>query len=632
MNQNITLKQSNEAFFINNYNFKKHTHSLLFSEKLEDTYFLYEQLKNIQKNKKENYKQINLGLIPPINLNSNQINTFQANIHFLDYKNLQENIFNKLQILDKIFDKLEVYPQKCPQCNNKLTKSDLTLFSKNIINSYVDDTIAIGTYEIHEGIINIKQLLKNEIFNIISDNKLIDIDEIKDAAQNDYLYVTGKFLISDTITIFEQLKNTFQKLFKYNQKIFIFSIKNQELKIYDLNNRFICTKCHYETNLNNISEFSKNFIKNNIEDNLESISNICFNGITLDKFLTTPFESLISQITDLKFKNILASLISLGLGDLCFLSKIKNLTTNYILNYIKIKDIANKNELIIIQNPLSFITSQILKNILDNFNNYTVIVFENNCDIFSLKFNTIYNQPKNVKISHNLGKNTDRILLKNINVMKSNLVESILSNPPKDFKKDIIIEPVFTKNTILACALDIFKDINNIFQKTVDAKILGLSKKDFLLNNNKYLCKKCLGKGKIKVFNELYRTCPTCNGNLFNKTILNLKFKELSLNDVYNLNLTDANSYFSGFIKITKPISYLIKLGLSNLKLNSSTDYMTPDIINQINIISNFSKLSEDNLYIIKNSFSFLSNSKKIRFINIIEEIFKNNTIILESI
>ena len=71
---------------------------------------------------------------------------------------------------------------------------------------------------------------------------------------------------------------------------------------------------------------------------------------------------------------------------------------------------------------------------------------------------------------------------------------------------------------------------------------------------------------------------------------------------------------------------------LGELRLNFQTDNLTSNIINTINIFSNFNELQNSNLYIIKNAFSFLSNSQKLRFIEILESSIENNTIILEAI
>ena len=146
------------------------------------------------------------------------------------------------------------------------------------------------------------------------------------------------------------------------------------------------------------------------------------------------------------------------------------------------------------------------------------------------------------------------------------------------------------------------------------------------------MCKICQGKGKIKEIEGIYKICPKCNGNLFNNTILNLKFKNVTLKEVYNFNITEASEFFKNFKKIYYQIDLLNKMKLGELRLNFQTDNLTSNVINTINIFSNFNELQNSNLYIIKNAFSFLSNSQKLRFIDILESSIENNTIILEAI
>ena len=331
---------------------------------------------------------------------------------------------------------------------------------------------------------------------------------------------------------------------------------------------------------------------------------------------------------------------SFALESLNFLSQINNLTLSYILNYIDIKNKINKNDILIIQNPLSFIERKYLEQILKELKNISIIIFENNNDIFSLNFDKVYNLTKhtdsNLIIKQRNSVKLQTTITKNkVNIISYKNLENIINLAKESnlYKKVNIIYPLFFKSTTLMNLLDIFSKINDIFLQTTDAKVIGLQKKDFFLKtSNKYLCKICQGKGKIKEIEGIYKICPKCNGNLFNNTILNLKFKNVTLKEVYNFNITEASEFFKNFKKIYYQIDLLNKMQLGELRLNFQTDNLTSNIINIINIFSNFNELQNSNLYIIKNAFSFLSNSQKLRFIEILESSIENNTIILEAI
>ena len=620
-------------FSIDKFSFEYHKHSLLFSSKLNDTFFLYKNLKNYTLIKNENYKLINFGIIPPLSINS-QINNFYSNIYCLDYQNDSFNILNKFNVLNEILKNDPALSYKCPKRGHILEKNSTQSLTKNIFDNYQGDIIAIGENKCITDNINVKELIKKGIFNIIYNDSIMDIDDINTKEINNFYIVKNKISLSNFTTFKNQFNSILNDYKNQTNDFFIFSTKNNNFKIYNINDKFICRNCSYEFDF---PTSKYNFNKNS---DLNSLSNIFYNNISLSSLFNDPFNILISKIENIRIKNLLANFINFGLESLNFLSQINNLTLSYILNYIDIKNKINKNDILIIQNPLSFIERKYLEQILKELKNISIIIFENNNDIFSLNFDKVYNLTKhtdsNLIIKQRNSVKLQTTITKNkVNIISYKNLENIINLAKESnlYKKVNIIYPLFFKSTTLMNLLDIFSKINDIFLQTTDAKVIGLQKKDFFLKtSNKYLCKICQGKGKIKEIEGIYKICPKCNGNLFNDTILNLKFKNVTLKEVYNFNITEASEFFKNFKKIYYQIDLINKMKLGELRLNFQTDNLTSNIINTINIFSNFNELQNSNLYIIKNAFSFLSNSQKLRFIDILESSIENNTIILEAI
>ena len=617
-----------KSFQLEEFLFEYNQHSLIFSSKLKETCFLYENFKKKYIFDNENYKQIQNGAIPKLNTQKRILNNIKNNIYFLDCQDDSQNIFSKLNIMEKLSNSNDNLSFICPECGHKLVKNDDTFLLETIFNEFKNDKIAVGCSTKKQDKINIKELIKSGVFNIIHDNKFYDIDEIKEENISNYYVVSENFILNDKIASKENLTKLFYSLKAEDKNIFIFSLTKGVFKEFNVKDEYICKNCHGYFNNKLLANSSSNKV------------NVYINNINLDYILNTKFSTL---ITDNKLKsltNILNDLVVLGLKDSCFNNAIKNVNTSFVLNFIEIKNKITANDIIVIQNPLSFVNKETLQNMLNTFKNYSVIIFENNEAILSLNFNKKYSLTNN-KIDLKYSNYCVNKLSKNrVNIILKNNLNNILNDNTNEFLKTITISPLFHKNTTLSNALNIFSKINDIFLQTVDAKKYGISKKDFLLkSNNKYLCSYCKGKGIVKEFNENYKTCPKCLGNLFNDTLLSLKFKNLTLKEVYNLKLSEALEFFKSFYKIFNPLKMLLDMlecqdleEFKDIKLNSRTNDLPNNLINLINIFSNFDRLQNSNLFIIENAFSFLSNSEKIRFINILENYIKTNTIILEAI
>lgn len=623
------------------FNFKEGP-LLVFSNKLEDMYFLYNNLKEEVKLKSENYKLLNQGKIPPLFTRSTLLTSTNTKAHFLDYKNTSEYFFEKFNILDFILNDSSSISLTCPKCKNSLTKHDYKDLSKELFLLFENKNVVIGENIKQSTKINAKELLKKGIFNIIYNNKLLDVDDIKDTNISNYLLSDEKFCLNN-------LKEFEDKLGKYvkngKNDIFIFVInsdyKNERLNTFSLETSYICQACK-EVFKDPYKETDDSFLnlaslKSDIINNTCKLNEIFFDGISLYDLFTTPFNKLAQKVKNIKIKNLIDDLISYELEDFCFLSKIDNVNISFLLNFILIKNNVKDSDIVFIQNPLSFLNIKDFNEVINDLKHALIIVFENCEDILSCSFNKIYNLTNSKEETLNLTFENESIKKNTVNITQFKINKK-QTYDLSCFKKVTVINPVFYQSTILANALNIFNDINNIFLQTTDAKILGLTKKDFLLKStNSHLCKTCLGKGRVKNnFDNNFNVCQKCEGYIFDGTILNLRFKNITYKDMLNFNIKEAKDFFSSFLKISKPLNFLydflFDMEIKDYTLRTNQDYLTSDIINVINIASNFNKLQDNSLYIIKNAFSFLSNFQKLRLLDTLKKYLKDGTIILEAI
>ncbi|MBV1902828.1 MAG: excinuclease ABC subunit A, partial [Marinosulfonomonas sp.] len=84
-------------------------------------------------------------------------------------------------------------------------------------------------------------------------------------------------------------------------------------------------------------------------------------------------------------------------------------------------------------------------------------------------------------------------------------------------------------------------------------------------------CEACKGDGLIKIemhfLPDVYVTCETCNGQRYNRETLEIKFKGKSIADVLNMNVEDAQAFFTAVPSIREKMDALVRVGLGYIKV-----------------------------------------------------------------
>jgi excinuclease ABC subunit A len=120
-----------------------------------------------------------------------------------------------------------------------------------------------------------------------------------------------------------------------------------------------------------------------------------------------------------------------------------------------------------------------------------------------------------------------------------------------------------------------YDDIRTLLARTDKAKALNLSASDFSYNSYGGRCEQCEGLGFIEIDMQFMAnvtlTCPGCNGQRFNQTVLSVELEGHSVLDILNLSIDKALSFFSQSTAIKKKLQPLFDLGLGYLTLGQST-------------------------------------------------------------
>lgn len=121
--------------------------------------------------------------------------------------------------------------------------------------------------------------------------------------------------------------------------------------------------------------------------------------------------------------------------------------------------------------------------------------------------------------------------------------------------------------------------IRDLFAKQPLAKQMGFTAQYFSFNADGGRCEECKGAGVITVemqfMADLVLTCDSCHGHRFKKEILDVRFAGKNIDDVLNMTISEAISFFeaNGEAGVARRLRPLEAVGLGYIKLgqNSST-------------------------------------------------------------
>lgn len=137
-------------------------------------------------------------------------------------------------------------------------------------------------------------------------------------------------------------------------------------------------------------------------------------------------------------------------------------------------------------------------------------------------------------------------------------------------------KPLATQGqSFVATFLGIFTPLRELFAKTEQAQILGITASDLSLAKSGYRCEACLGRGyqaiSMKFLQDAEIVCPDCHGNRYQASIATITYKGLTLPQILHLTIAEAGNFFSHHKKVARRLAPAISLGLGYLQLGQLT-------------------------------------------------------------
>lgn len=132
------------------------------------------------------------------------------------------------------------------------------------------------------------------------------------------------------------------------------------------------------------------------------------------------------------------------------------------------------------------------------------------------------------------------------------------------------------RRSTVASAINLNTILRDLFAKLPESKVRGYTASKFATHAPGGRCENCKGEGVIldpAGYEE--SECPVCLGRRFKDEILEVRFKSLSIADIYDLEVGDAYKLFINLKPFADKLKPLVDTGLDYLKLGQTTTHLS---------------------------------------------------------
>ncbi len=149
-----------------------------------------------------------------------------------------------------------------------------------------------------------------------------------------------------------------------------------------------------------------------------------------------------------------------------------------------------------------------------------------------------------------------------------------------------------------------FNAIRDWFVELPDSKARGYKVGRFSFNVKGGRCESCQGDGVIKIemhfLPDVYVKCEECDGARYNRSTLEIKYKNHSISEVLSLTVDDALELFLNIPAIAEKLKALKDVGLGYIKIGQSATTLSGGEAQRIKLAKELSKRSTGRtLYIL---------------------------------
>ena len=152
--------------------------------------------------------------------------------------------------------------------------------------------------------------------------------------------------------------------------------------------------------------------------------------------------------------------------------------------------------------------------------------------------------------------------------------------------------------------IKVFDEIRKLYAQLPEAKRRGFAPGRFSFNVKAGRCEACEGNGSNKLemdfLADVWVTCPVCEGKRFDRETLQVKFRDLSIADVLDMDVQEGMRAFENIPRVYDKLKTLTAVGLDYLKIGQPSPTLSGGEAQRIKLARELTKKSTGNtLYLL---------------------------------
>ncbi len=181
----------------------------------------------------------------------------------------------------------------------------------------------------------------------------------------------------------------------------------------------------------------------------------------------------------------------------------------------------------------------------------------------------------------------------------------------------------------------LFNDIRELFASTEDARLRGYNSGRFSFNVKGGRCEACKGDGVQKIemhfLPDVYVPCDVCKGKRYNRETLEVRYKGKNINDVLNMTVEEACTFFENLPKLKTKLDTLYEVGLDYVTLGQSSTTLSGGEAQRVKLATELSRRSTGStVYILDEPTTGLHMADVHKLISIIDRLADaGNTVVI---
>lgn len=180
----------------------------------------------------------------------------------------------------------------------------------------------------------------------------------------------------------------------------------------------------------------------------------------------------------------------------------------------------------------------------------------------------------------------------------------------------------------------LFDDIREIFAMVEESKEKGFTKSRFSFNVPGGRCDKCYGDGVLRIemhfLPDVYVVCDHCDGKRYNLETLEIKYHGKNINDVLEMTVAEAYTFFINRPKLRTKLQLLMDVGLDYIKLGQSSTTLSGGEAQRVKLATYLQKKpTGKSLYILDEPTTGLHTHDVKKLLSVLNRIVDNGDTVL---